>query len=182
MILFDHQYGNLVHALRNNIQVLESLGKQVEHRAIGIEQAFKFTLENRKRLSITSPTGKGIRMDSQGDGHFKASRGKRVHLGFDFEGEPKQDIWQPLNRATLTRIVFPYADDTTYTGIELVGDIFIVHLLYVFPDHKLLGTTLNRGDVVGIMQDISRKYGKGMVPHVHMNVYINPEVLLKPEV
>lgn len=179
MILFKYQYDNLVHALRNSIQVLESLGRQVEHRAKGIEEALNFTFKQKENLSIISPTGGIIRQDEAGDGHFRAPRGNRVHLGLDFIGVPKQDVFCILPKAKITRTLYPYYDDKFYEGVELVSDNIIAHLMYVIPHYDKIGTMVKRGDVVGIMQDITKKYNKYMKPHIHVNLYINPEILLE---
>jgi hypothetical protein len=34
---------------------------------------------------------------------------------------------------------------------------------------------LERGDYIGVAQDISEKYGKPMIPHIHLGVRRNAE-------
>ena len=134
------------------------------------------TVQNRP-IFITSPTGQGIRVDPEGDGHFGAPRGYRVHTGLDFLGEVGQDIVMPFDKAYVSRIVRPYVDTSEYMGLELVNNMFIGHLLYLVPNDNVVGSYLTMGEVLGTMQDITARYSDRMRPHVHLDIFINPEIL-----
>ena len=62
---------------------------------------------------ITNPTGKPIRVDAGGDGHYGASRrrsdGTRyAHKGTDFSGTPGQPVRVPIG-GILKRKAKPYS-------------------------------------------------------------------------
>ena len=45
---------------------------------------------------MINPTGKGIRSDAAGDGHYGAKRGHRLHFGLDLLCDPYQPIKAPV--------------------------------------------------------------------------------------
>lgn len=126
---------------------------------------------------MINPTGKGVRSDPQGDGHFTAPRGWRCHTGVDFVCTPGQQVYAPIT-GHARRLVRPYSNDDRFSGLEITSDLFIVHVLYIEPFRGLLGKGVKAGDVIGHAQNIVEKYGGSMCPHVHVNVYLNIEKFL----
>lgn len=137
-------------------------------------------------MIYTDPTGKGIRVDLGGDGHYGAKRGKKKHRGLDFLCEPGQKVLSPLD-SKFARIALPYEDDLQWSGVLLVCGAVAVKIFYLLPDVSLQGTWVQQGQVIGIAQDIREKYrpkdpGKPfhMRPHIHLELSIdgkrvNPE-------
>jgi hypothetical protein len=128
-------------------------------------------------ISIISPTGKGLRIDAAGDGSFRASRGSRVHFGYDFLCEEGQEVFMPSD-GLLKRVAFPYADDTSWTGVEITGDGFTIKMFYLSPIIGLVGRNLSQGEVIGYAQGISRRYPRWagvMNDHVHLQLYLHEE-------
>lgn len=117
-----------------------------------------------------------IRTDSQGDGHFAAPRGYRLHYGVDYQWMPNEVVPAFLP-GKVNRIIFPYADDKRFTGLEIVNDTFVLWQLYVNPLDGIIGKVVDRGEIIGAAQDLSRRYGASMINHIHVQVYINPQVL-----
>jgi hypothetical protein len=53
-----------------------------------------------------------------------------------------------------------------------------VQLFYFEPNEKLIGKAVEKGQKIGIAQDISKKY-PDMTPHVHLSIVsINPEIFI----
>lgn len=128
---------------------------------------------------MISPTGKGLRSDIAGDGAFRSKRGSKLHRGMDFLCDPGQDVVSPISGIAI-RLARPYADDSIYSGIVLGNSMIQVKMFYLVPKAKILGTRVSRGDIIGIAQDISAKYGKhsGMLPHIHVEVRLAPGLAL----
>ena len=120
-------------------------------------------------VHLLSPTGKSIRADPAGDGHYGSKRGDRIHLGTDFICTPGQTVHSPA-KATVLRISYPYKGDVNYSGIFLDAGWCYIKIFY-FEPFVGKGVELYRGQPMGIAQDISLKYpGQGMVPHVHLEL------------
>jgi murein DD-endopeptidase MepM/ murein hydrolase activator NlpD len=128
---------------------------------------------------MISPTGKDVRMDGAGSGRFGAPRGGRTHDGVDWLADPGDPVKSPI-RGKVTRIVYPYADDLSFKGVEIVNDGVIVHLLYVEPLKMFIGREVGMGSVVGHAQDVRKRYpnDKDMKNHVHHRCYINPVIFM----
>lgn len=124
---------------------------------------------------MISPTGLGVRSDMAGDGGFRAKRGADIHRGIDFLCEPGQAVVSPISGIAI-RSARPYAADKYYSGIVLGNATVQVKLFYILPLTGIIGQRVEKGEVIGIAQDISDKYGKesGMKPHVHMEVRLAP--------
>ena len=79
----------------------------------------------------------------------------------------------PLERGMITRKRMPYAADHTYEGIHISGfdkQLAIeILIFYVIPtvDYHIM---YRQGEVIAYAQDISKKYGPPMKPHVHLRV------------
>ena len=139
-------------------------------------------------MKIISPTGKGIRIrDDWGSGLFGAPRGNDVHLGVDWICKPGEPFVAPVT-PTVFRPSRPYTDFPEYGGIAFETEIFIIDLWYVVL-HRWVSdpqAVIKQGWEIGICQDIREKksrsrgtpYGDGMIPHLHMQVRIRPELLL----
>ncbi|MHB9146951.1 MAG: M23 family metallopeptidase, partial [Candidatus Amoebophilus sp.] len=141
------------------------------HEALEKQQSDKKLLVN--------PTGKGIRNDSGGLGHFGAPRGVRKHMGIDFQSVYGQDVVSPVTGKAInssfknkknieipTVVIVPTSQDIGFNKLEL---------LYVGP---IRGgwRSINKGDVVG--QSISLQtlgYTADVGPHIHLQMKLNGE-------
>jgi len=118
---------------------------------------------------MISPTGKGIRVDSEGDGHYGASRGTRRHNGIDYICEPGQAIKAPFSML-IVRIAKPKAG-SDLSGIEWQRGRSTGKLFYFKPDINLIDKAVKEGDVIGYAQSVSEAYGlPGMTDHTHFSV------------
>lgn len=122
---------------------------------------------------ITSPYQK-IRNDSQGDGFFGASRGRRQHNGIDILVTPGSAVYCPIE-GVMFRMAYPYGttrgnDQWEGCVIVGVGDYkgYEVKIFYMRP--FAMGDYLFPGDIIGVAQDISRKYNPAMMDHLHVEV------------
>lgn len=139
-------------------------------------------------MIIQNPTGGKVRVDSGGDGHYGASRTKKgaggklirySHKGTDFSGTPGQPVKAPIS-GIIKRKAKPYTSGT-YSGCLIVGKSGVCKMFYLEPNPDLIGLFVEQGDVIGVMQDISKRY-KGVTPHVHIQFdEFNPELLLDTE-
>jgi len=122
-------------------------------------------------------TGRKVRSDSEGDGKFAASRGLRPHYGIDYEFFVDEPVPSPVT-GRVKRIGHCYDDDLSYRLIEIIthNKKAIVRLLYVSPQ-VAEGDFVTAGDIVGLAQNISRRYSRHMKNHVHCEVFIDPAIL-----
>jgi hypothetical protein len=128
-------------------------------------------------VEVINPTGKGIRNDEAGLGHHGAPRGKRKHNGTDFMCTPGQNVFSPIS-GKVERLSRPYADDSDYSGIVIGNEKMTVQLFYLDPSIGV-GAEVDMGDIIGIAQDISKKHGGGMKPHIHLRIVdIDPMELI----
>ena len=112
-----------------------------------------------------------------GQGRFNAPRGGRRHNGTDYLCEPNQPVRAPIS-GTITRIVYPY-EKGGYTGCEIVGDRVDIVMFYLRLGNGMVGQYVMKGGVIGYAQDISKKYGKEMKPHIHLRITrCDPELLM----
>jgi murein DD-endopeptidase MepM/ murein hydrolase activator NlpD len=135
-------------------------------------------------MIIANPTGGEVRVDAGGDGHYGASRTKTVngktaryaHRGTDFSGTPGQPVKAPIG-GVIKRKAKPYSIGE-YSGCLIVGKKGMCKMFYLEPNPDLIGKPVRQGDVIGVMQDISKKYA-GVTPHIHVEFpEFNPEILL----
>lgn len=134
---------------------------------------------------ICNPTGGPVRVDAGGDGHYGARRSKTgsngniiryAHKGTDFSGTPGQPVKAPIG-GILRRKAKPYSSGE-YSGCLIVGRKGVCKMFYFLPNPDLIGQPVSTGDVIGVMQDISKKYAN-VTPHVHVQFdEFNPEFLL----
>lgn len=120
--------------------------------------------------------------DDYGEGHFKASRGKRTHNGVDKACPPNTQIFSTVT-GTVTKLGYPYADDLSYRYVQVTDNDGLDHrMFYVYP-HVIVGDVCAAGiTVIGIAQNIASRYTeKGhMNNHIHYEIkkgdeYLNPE-------
>jgi len=104
-----------------------------------------------------------------GDGHYLAPRGNRLHRGVDYCVQPYEAVYSPLN-GKIIRIAYPYTGDTYYKGILFQTPNITLKIFYFSPIESLLGKEVKAGQIIGYAQDISKKYGKEMLPHIHVEV------------
>lgn len=135
-------------------------------------------------MIIANPTGGKIRVDVGGDGHYGASRTKTVdgktvryaHRGTDFSGTPGQPVKAVIG-GVIKRKAKPYSTGE-YSGCLIIGKKGICKMFYLEPNLDLIGKPVHQDDVIGVMQDISKKYAN-VTPHVHVEFpEFNPEILL----
>ncbi len=132
-------------------------------------------------IKITSPTGMGIRNDPAGSGHYGAPRGKRRHNGIDFVCVPGQTVKCPIKIGKVMRVARPYVSGS-YSGLYIHNQNLAIKIFYIDPWPGIMGEVVQRGEPIGIAQDISERYGGEMKPHVHLAVIsFNPEFLLQKE-
>lgn len=118
---------------------------------------------------MISPTGKSIRVDSEGDGHYGASRGIRRHNGVDYLCDQGQDIVAPHDMI-IERESFP-KENSPMTGIAWRKGKSTGRLWYFRPIANLIGTAVGEGNVIGVAQSVSKDYGlPKMDDHVHYRV------------
>lgn len=124
--------------------------------------------------AIVTPTR--LRNDAAGLGHFGASRGggKRRHNGYDLIVAKGQPVFVPAD-GTITRQAFPYGqDDPRWTGVEIALSGFWkgyqLRIFYMEPLPDLIGKTVTKGQQIGTAQDISEKWGRHMMPHIHVEL------------
>jgi len=131
-------------------------------------------------IDLINPTGKGIRSDSAGDGHWQARRGSRLHKGIDLLCTPGQDIVAPI-KGFIIRVAFPYADDISWKGIVIAGDWCRIKMYYLEP-FVGIGKEVYCGESIGKAQNISLRYGGDMRPHIHLEfeeIIPNPELFME---
>ena len=139
-------------------------------------------------MILFNSTGMDIRSDPAGDGHFGARRlrtvnGKVVtqkHEGIDRLCKPGQIVRAEI-AGKLVR-AYPYVGDFVYTGCRIWGKDFMAKMFYFIPHDNLINVDVLAGEEIGIAQDISAKYGGGMLAHIHVGLYkLNPTLLVNPE-
>lgn len=130
-------------------------------------------------------SGRKIRIDRGGDGHFGAKRSKinsqgetevYSHKGVDYECIPGDPEYMPFT-GRIIREARPYAKGP-YTGVLIESKRMTVKIFYVEPYPEVIGKVLKIGTPIGKCQDISIKYKKqGVTPHVHIQVEsVDPDI------
>jgi murein DD-endopeptidase MepM/ murein hydrolase activator NlpD len=115
--------------------------------------------------------------DPKGSGAFAAGRGSRRHKGVDYRKEVGEEVRTPA-AGIVTRLGWCYKDEP-WRLIEILShkDAFLWRVLYVDPCVQA-GSVLKSGQLIGHAQDIASKYGGGMINHVHVEVNIDPTLLI----
>jgi len=118
---------------------------------------------------MISPTGLGIRSDSEGDGHYGARRGLRRHNGIDYICKKGQNVVAPFDMI-IERVSNPKAN-CYLSGIKWKSGKSTGRLFYLQPDMSLIGKSVKEGTIIGIAQDVSKWYKlEKMLPHIHFQV------------
>jgi murein DD-endopeptidase MepM/ murein hydrolase activator NlpD len=138
--------------------------------------------EEEEKLFV-NPTGKDIRNDSEGLGHFGAPRGirngkKRFHEGIDFSATVGQTVVAPLSG----KVINFKGAKTGYPMLQLYPskaftEFDYIQILYVHPP---IGVNMGEyrqvsvGSFIGIaasLQDLG--YSAGVTPHIHLELKKN---------
>ncbi len=120
-----------------------------------------------------NPTGQIVRNDAAGEGTFGAKRGDRAHLGTDFECIPGQGVVATTDMQYRRYVKRVYATDMKYVGMEFESSAFVITMFYVSPSRDHM-SFVKAGELVGLAQGISEKYGHPMMDHVHLQVALKP--------
>ena len=126
---------------------------------------------------MISPTGLGIRNDSEGSGAYGSKRGRRIHKGTDYLAEPNQDIVAPFNmfikRYAAPTSAFPLTSGIAWSTPYMIGKMF-----YFVPDPHLITAVVTKGQYIGTAIDLKKYYSKEMSSHIHFQIdSIDPEFL-----
>ncbi|EDO29292.1 predicted protein [Nematostella vectensis] len=90
--------------------------------------------------------------DSHGCGSFGASRGNRKHNGIDIITVPGEKIMSPIS-GTVTRYPYPYGNDLSYTGIEIVNSEYKIKMFYLKPIAPM-GSTVFAGKYIATIRPV----------------------------
>lgn len=118
-----------------------------------------------------------LREDFRGSGAYNAVRVGHRHEGIDLLCNEGQNVYAPF-AGIITRVAYPYAGNTRWTALELVGDNgFTMKIFYVSPTK--IGKAVQAGEAIAVCQAISKKYGVGMKDHIHVellqgNTHLDP--------
>lgn len=125
----------------------------------------------------------GQRNDSAGAGYFGAPRGERKHNGVDYVIAPGAGIETPVT-GTVTKHGYCYNGDAHYRYVEITDNFNHRHRLFYVKLHDLvrIGLVVAMGDLVGVAQDISKRYpdATDMLPHVHYEVKLPDDTYIDP--
>jgi murein DD-endopeptidase MepM/ murein hydrolase activator NlpD len=139
-------------------------------RKIGL---IRLRFSGKKAYPITKYKGeltpRGI--DDQGSGAYNSSRsGGRLHQGYDLRCEPGADVFAPYD-SIVARTAKPYQTDDRYSGLLLQApEGFTIKIMYMQPLPGIVGKSVVAGQLIGVCQNIAKKYGSGMTPHLHIEV------------
>ena len=118
---------------------------------------------------MISPTGLGIRVDSEGDGNYGTSRGTRRHNGQDYLCKAGQSIKAPFDMI-ITRLSYPKSDHIM-SGVAWQKGKSTGRMFYFEPDMNIIGNPVQEGDIIGIAQSVSKYYKlPKMKDHIHFQV------------
>jgi len=120
-----------------------------------------------------------IRNDTAGSGNFWKSRIGRYHEGIDLLCEKGETVFAPIS-GMIERKAYPYGSDKRFEGCVIKNATTEIKLFYMVCSK--VGQNVEKGDIIGVCQAISTKYGEGMKNHLHIeirqdNVLINPETI-----
>lgn len=118
---------------------------------------------------MISPTGKGVRIDSEGSGEYGAPRGNRRHNGIDYLCDSGQDIVAPFDMF-IVRVALPRTG-SKLSGIQWRTQRSEGKMFYFLPDVQLINTWVGQNQVIGKAQSVSSVYGlPDMKDHIHFQV------------
>ncbi|KAF2069334.1 hypothetical protein CYY_009349 [Polysphondylium violaceum] len=124
---------------------------------------------------FVNPTGKGIRNDSGGQGHFRAPRGTTTHEGIDFSTIVGQDIVAPFDGYAMNRIGaksgYPLVD---IYPTKPYSEFDYLQILYVVKPETIssgVSRLVKAGGVVGVAANLQTlNYPPTVGPHVHVQL------------
>lgn len=125
-----------------------------------------------------------MRNDSQGQGHYGASRGSRRHRGVDLIVTKGQQIFAPFD-GTITRKLQVYGSDPKYKGLEIQSEgdnTQKVKIFYCIVNPDLISKKVTKGQVIATAQAINEKYSPKMKNHIHVELWesgINKDITPK---
>lgn len=120
--------------------------------------------------------------DTHGSGEFGASRGSRTHRGVDLCAWPGSVVLS-MTPGTVTKLGYPYGDDTTWRYVEVTLDGNRFRYFYLRP-MVIVGQKVEIGDQLGMVQDLRTRY-QGITPHYHFEIinphgeYVNPKEMFE---
>ncbi|GEM_PF-2010018 len=122
-----------------------------------------------------------IRVDGGGDGHYGTGRIGHIHQGTDLVCRPGQNVYAPFS-GKVTRKAVPYPDDLRWQGMVVESDAlnYECKLFYCIPASGVVGSPVERGQLIGYCQAISQKYTSGVTDHLHIEIRQNG-VVKNPE-
>jgi len=179
-----HEFRNFVQIVRQLLVTLDKhflesqavIGK-IANRCGQMEDAVDgLNIAESPNLGLmANPTGLEIRNDAGGDGHYGASRKKIInsktiryaHPGEDRVCKPGQEVAAVIG-GIIPRIARPYLNKD-FSGLLIVGKSGKVKMFYLEPFPELIGKHVEQGQVIGIAQDISKKY-PDVIPHIHTQI------------
>ena len=118
---------------------------------------------------MISPTGLGIRNDSEGFGHFGAKRGTKLHRGTDYLAIAGQDIVAPFDMV-LSRYSNASDKFARESGIKWQTPVGSGRMWYFTPKPDLIGTFVSKGTVIGTALDLIPYYGPNILSHIHFQI------------
>ncbi len=126
---------------------------------------------------MISPTDLGIRNDSEGLGHYGATRtGGHHHKGTDYLAVAGQTIRAPFDMI-LSRYSKPSNKFPLESGIKWVTPVGSGRMWYFVPIPKLIGTFVPKDLVIGVAIDLKTYYGPKIDCHVHFQINsVDPEI------
>jgi len=167
-------WDDLSHNIRNLLQCSKQYLREFTLRCTSIDSLLLEISTERQMLNWIPPVkNPAIRTDAEGDGHFGAKRGWRLHRGTDYLTKPGDPVLMTLKKAVVKREIRPYEKTPELTGVVLVNEQCINILFFVEPISGLIGKKVPQGQVIGHSQNVQVRYGKKMLPHVHSEKYIS---------
>ena len=107
-----------------------------------------------------------VRNDREGQGHYKAPRGNRLHKGVDIVSKPNENVYAPIGGIIRNGIVSSIHRERKLVAISRGNEE--VKLMYV-SGNLPNGTEVKKGDIIGVAQDTRALYNlPRMLSHVHV--------------
>jgi len=118
---------------------------------------------------MISPTGLDIRSDSEGDGHYGAPRGSRLHKGEDYLAKSGQTVVAPFDMLVV-RYARPSTRFPIESGIKWATENNEGRMFYFVPNPNLISKQVKAGQVIGSAIDLTTYYGSEMSCHIHFQI------------
>lgn len=126
------------------------------------------------RADLANPTDGFIRgQDAYGSGRYGARRdgGRRAHHGVDYVAAPGHAVHAPI-AGRITRIGHAYNSRSGLNFVEIHDPTLKItaRIFYVEPG-LAIGDEIVAGEPIGLAQDLSRRYPRGITNHVHVELF-----------